>query len=105
MATDRGASRGIDAVLRGVLREAQQRHGTLFAVQRKWRKLVGKTLAAHTQPVSLRSKRLIIHVDRPGDSFALNYQRSQLLERVKRLTQGKVEELVVRAGEVHAVSD
>ena len=104
-ATNRDASRGIGAVVHGVLQEAHRRHGALFTVQRNWRKLVGKELAAHTKPVGLRSRRLIIHADRPGDNFALTYQRSRLLERVQRLTQGKIDELMVRAGEVHAVSD
>ena len=89
----------IGAVLPAVLQQAAQRHGALFAIQRRWRRLVGKPLAEHTRPVSLRRGRLVVHADQPGDGFALNYERPRLLERLQRTTEGRVEEIVIRAGE------
>jgi len=92
----RAKAERIGALLPSVLREAQQRHSALYAVQEIWPKLVGKELAAHTKPVSLRKGRLTVQVDRPGDSFLLNYQRPQLLKRLA--AKAPVEELVVRPG-------
>ncbi len=90
----------IGSVIPAVLRHAKQEHGPLFVVQRGWSRLVGKTLAAHTKPVSLRRGRLVVHADHPGDSFALNYQRPHLLKQLHEATQGRIEEIVIRAGDV-----
>jgi len=89
---------GIAEILPGVLGHIEQRHGTLFAIQRQWTSLVGKALATHTQPVSVRRGRLTVIAERPGDGFALAYQRTQLLERLQTISHGTVEELVVRPG-------
>ena len=62
----------IGEVIQRVLTHAKQQHGALFAIQRDWTKLVGRALAGHTKPVSLHRGRLIVHADRPGDSFALS---------------------------------
>ena len=90
----------IGSVVPAILRQARQRHGTLRAIQRRWGTLVGKRLARHTAPVSLRRGRLVIHVDRPGDNFELSYQKQELLQRLKTTTQERVEELVIRPGEI-----
>ena len=90
----------IGSLIPEVLKQVEHRHGALFLVQEGWGKLVGKRLAAHTKPVSLRRGTLIVHVDRPGDSYVLSYQRAHLLEQLRIRTNGKVEEIVVRAGEV-----
>ncbi len=91
----------IGAVIPNLLRRVEQQHQTLFAVQARWDRLVGKRLAAHTKPVSLRHGRLVVVVDHPGDGFALSYQRSQLLERLQTATNGKVQEIVIRPGTVN----
>ena len=90
----------IGPVVQDVLRLVGERHSALAAIQRDWGKLVGKGLAAHTQPVSLRRGRLTVHADRPGNSFALSYQHPQLLERLRDAAPGKVEELVIRPGDI-----
>ena len=88
----------IGAVIPAVIRQLEQQQGPLQAAQEAWGRLVGKRLAAHTKPVSLRGGRLIVHVERPGDGFALSYARPELLERLRAATQGKVEEIVIRPG-------
>ena len=93
------APQNIGAVVPAVLRQLKQQHGPLFAVRSRWSKLVGKQLAAHTKPVSLRRGQLVVHVDRPGDGFALSYQRTQLLRRLQATTKERIEELVIRPGE------
>ena len=90
----------VGALIHEVLQRAAREHRPLFAIQRRWPRLVGKQLAAHTRPVSLRRGRLVVHVDRPGDSFALNYARPKLLQQLQAASSGGVEEIVIRAGSV-----
>lgn len=90
----------IGSLLPSVLRQAQERHSALYAVQAIWPRLVGKVLAAHTKPVSLRKGRLIVQADRPGDSFLLSYRRPQLLKRLA--ANAPVDELVLRPGAAKA---
>jgi len=85
-------------MLPAILGAARQQYGTLWTIQQRWRDLVGKGLAAHTKPVSFRQGRLVIHADRSGDSFTLNYQRQQLLSRLQE--HASVEELIIRVGEI-----
>ena len=90
----------IDALIPEVLRRTAKRHETLFMIQRIWPRCVGKALAAHTRPVSLQRGRLIVYADQSGDSFALTYARPRLLARLHEATQGRVEDIVVRVGEI-----
>jgi len=90
----------IDAVLSGVLKHVSEQRLALLTIQQTWRKLVGPQLARHTRPVSLRRGRLIVHAARPGDSFTLSYQRELLLARLRETTSGRVEELVIRPGDL-----
>lgn len=92
-----GAQR-LDTLIAGVMKSAAREHGPLFAIQREWPRLVGKSLAAHTKPVSLRRGRLLIYVEQPGDNFTLSYARPNLLGRLHTMTQGRVEEIVIRPG-------
>lgn len=92
----------IGPVIQDVLKRVGTQHEALAAIQRDWRRLVGQPIAAHTRPVSLRHGRLVVHAARPGDSFALSYQRVRLLERLQAATQGRVEEIIVRPGSVEA---
>ncbi len=96
----KSSSQPIGSVIHGVLKNAQRQHGALFDIQREWLAIVGKGLAAHTKPASVRNGQLTVHVDRPGDNFTLSYQRTQVLERLRELTKGAVTELVIRAGQV-----
>ncbi len=88
----------IGAVIPTVLTTMQRRHSELWLIRERWARLVGRGLAAHTAPVSLRRGRLVVRVDRPGDGFALNYARPDVLRRINALTAGVVEELVLRPG-------
>ena len=96
---DRKAER-IGAVIPSVIRELEHQRGPLQTAQETWARLVGRKLAAHTRPVSLRRGRLVVHVERSGDGFALTYAKPELLERLRNATQGKVEEIVIRPGEI-----
>jgi len=100
MSAARKETTSIAAVLPAVLHQARQRHGALQQAQQCWGQLVGKMLALHTAPMSLRKGRLIVHVDRSGDNYALSFQRQQLLAQLKERTQGAVEDLVIRIGDL-----
>ena len=86
----------IGALIPGLLREYEQRQKPLFLVQRQWGRLVGRALAKHSKPASLRRGRLIIQVESPGDGFTLSAQRTELLRRVQAATGEAVQEIVVR---------
>ena len=92
------APKKIGDVLPGVLGQVKERHGALMEITRRWGGLVGKALAAHTRPMSLVKGRLMVQADRPGDSFALSYQRVILLKRLQDALPGKIEEMIVRPG-------
>lgn len=89
----------IRELLPGILQQAERQRSALDTVRRQWRQVAGGPLAAHAIPVSLRRGRLVVQVDRPGESFELNFQRPQLLARLRELTGGRVEELIIRPGE------
>lgn len=91
----------IDVVLSTVLQHAQTQRGAVAVVRRQWKQLVGRELAMHTQPVSLRRGRLVVHAERPGDGFTLTYQLPALLKRVQAMTQQGVHEIIVRPGALH----
>ena len=90
----------IGALLPEALRKAEQRARPLQTIQRRWARLVGRALAGHTTPVSLRRGRLVVLAAQPGDGFALSYQRAQVLERLQRTRgcRGLVQEIVIRPG-------
>ena len=90
----------LGSIISKVLQSSEREHRPLHIIQREWTGLVGKALAEHTKPVSLRHGRLMVHVDQPGDGFALNYQRARLLKLLRMKTGCTVEEIVIRAGEM-----
>ncbi len=90
----------IGALIPHVLKHVEAQHRPLVTIQQGWAGWVGKRLAAHTRPVSLQRGRLVVYVDRPGDNFALSYQRTQLLEQIQAATEGRVEEIVIRPGDI-----
>ncbi len=96
----KGKPQPIGAVVSAVLARAKQQHGEIEAIRRRWRTLVGPTLAAHTKPLSLRRGRLVVLSEGPGESFTLSYQRARLLAQLRRSTKGAVDELVIRPGTV-----
>ena len=85
-------------ILPAVLKQVEQQRGVLVSVQREWVRLVGRRMAAHAKPVSLRRGRLVVQVDRPGDGFTLRYQQAELLVALQRATQARVEDIVIRPG-------
>lgn len=95
-AATKDASTQLASLLPAVLREAEAAHKPLKLIQQRWGRLVGKALRVHSRPVSLRRGRLVVQVDRPGDSYTLAFARPRLIKRLHALTEGRVEELILR---------
>ena len=89
----------LGALIPSVLKRVEREHHALAVVQRLWREVAGRRLAAHTRPISLRRGRLVVSVEGPGDSFALSFERGRIVDRLREATGGKVDELIVRPGE------
>ena len=83
-----------------IVRKASVAHQTIQQLQREWRRLVGKELAGHTKPASLRRKTLCVYTDEPGASFLLSMEKGALLAKLNQRTHGQIEELIIRPGEV-----
>ena len=90
----------ISELIPQILRRAAAQHDAIQQVQRHWRRLVGKELARHARPTSLRKGKLYIATDEPGASFTLNLEKPRLLRKLRAQTRGAVEEIIIRAGEV-----
>lgn len=71
-------------------------------LQQDWPKLVGKTLARHTRPGSLRRKTLCIFTDDPGAGFLLALEKPRLLTKLRACAHSEIEDIIIRPGDMHA---
>jgi predicted nucleic acid-binding Zn ribbon protein len=73
---------------------AAPRASVLAAVFTHWDDIVGPSVAAHAQPVSLRGQVLVIGTDQPGWATQLRYLAPDLLGRLAAAAgEGAVERL------------
>ena len=91
--------KAIREIIPQVLQQATAKHQALSSVRDAWPRLVGKLLAKHTRPISLRKAVLYVQTDEPGASFLLALQRGRLLARLREATGQGIDEIVVRPGE------
>ena len=80
-----------------VMTNAATTHHAIHEIQRRWKRIVGASLAASSRPVSLRRGVLSVEVDDPGTAYALSLKKSRALAQLSHAT-APVTELVVRAG-------
>ena len=85
-------------LLPNVLRQTSKKAEALQQVQAQWERLVGRELAAHSRPSSIRRNTLYIQSDEPGTSFGLSLLKVRMLEELPAIAGCPVQELVVRAG-------
>ncbi len=83
-----------------VLQQAAKTHEAIYQVQAHWEELVGKKLAAHTKPMTIKRDRLYVHADQPASSFSLSLERSKLLKRLPEIAGRPITDIVIRAGTV-----
>lgn len=88
----------LGSLLPGILQHVEREHAALAQVQQAWRDVAGRALSKHTKPVSLRRGRLVVAVADPGDNYVLRFERARIVEQLRVLTGGKVDEMVVRPG-------
>lgn len=84
-----------------VVRDTGTATKTARQLQQDWVKLVGKELARHTRPASVRRNVLCIYTDDPGASFLLALEKPQLLAKLRARTKQEIEEIVIRPGDIH----
>jgi len=89
----------IGALIPHVLSQTAKQHQGIHRIQRRWNRLVGREVAAHTRPVSLRRGRLYVQTDEPGASFAISLEKPRLLKLLQTTAGCKIEEVIVRPGE------
>ena len=70
-------------------------------IKKIWKEVAGEKASFHTNPVSLRKKRLVINVDGSSWLYELTLRKNELLTGLKkRLGKDKIEELQFRIGEL-----
>ena len=88
-------------LLPAVVRRAGRQQRALAQLEQRWRKAVGKRLAAHTQLSSLRRGTLYVRTDDAGTGFLLSLDKPRLLARLRaRRSRLAVEDVVIRMGEL-----
>ena len=92
-------AKSIRELLPQVLQQAADKHQALAGVRQAWPRLVGKSLAGHARPTSLRKAVLYVQADDPGAAFLLALQRPRLLARLREASGQPIDEMVVRPGE------
>ncbi len=74
-----------------------------YRVFGQWERIVGKVIARHARPLSLRGKKLIVQVDSSAWMQQLSQLKPEILEKANRsLGQDAVKSITLRIGEVTA---
>ncbi|MBI2884604.1 MAG: DUF721 domain-containing protein [Candidatus Omnitrophica bacterium] len=91
----------LGALLPGILKQAGARQQALQQVQAAWAAAVGRAMAAHTKPVSIRRGVVYVQTDEPGASFTLTFEKTRLVRALQQAApDAKIEDVVLRAGHV-----
>lgn len=87
----------VPGVLKGLGLEQRLQQSQVFF---HWPEIVGKDIAAHAQPISLKNRLLIVGVDHPGWLQELSrYHKPLLLQKVReRIGKTAVRDIVFRIG-------
>ena len=83
-----------------VLRRVSHAHATLTQLQERWSRLVGRELARHSRPTSLRRGTLYVHADQPAASFLISFAKARILAGLSEMEGREIREMVVRIGDV-----
>jgi len=93
-------ARPLGELIPHILQQAATKHEAVQRLQRKWPRLVGRRLAAHTRPGGIRRGRLTIYTDEPGTNFLLTLDKPRLLDKLKTEARCEIEEIVIRPGDL-----
>jgi predicted nucleic acid-binding Zn ribbon protein len=72
-----------------------------YRVIGQWEKAVGKVIARHAQPCSLRGKKMTLVVDSPAWMQQLTLLKPEIVEKVnRRLGHNAIRDIMLKLGEV-----
>jgi predicted nucleic acid-binding Zn ribbon protein len=72
-----------------------------YRIVGQWEKTVGKVIARHAQPLSVRAKKLTLLVDSPAWMQQLSLLKPEIMEKVNReLGRDGIKDIMLRLGEV-----
>lgn len=72
-----------------------------YRVFGQWEKAVGKVIARHAQPCSLRGKKMTLVVDSPAWMQQLTLLKPEIVEKVnRRLGHNAIRDIMLKLGEV-----
>ena len=91
-------TKSIRDLLPHVLQQAGAKRDVLLAVRKAWPGVVGKALARHATPTSVRNATIYVHTDEPGAGFVLGLERPRLLARLREASGQAIDDIVVRPG-------
>lgn len=103
MTPHRRSASPIGPVVKRVLAQMdRQRRSPLGRIQGAWPDVVGKRLALHSRPTSLRKRTLTVKVDQSGWLFQFNLERERVLAQLRALVgERAVQAVRHRIGEAH----
>jgi predicted nucleic acid-binding Zn ribbon protein len=74
-----------------------------YRVFGQWEKSVGRVIARHAQPQTVRGKKLTLVVDSPAWMQQLSLLKPEIIEKVNRnLGKGAIKDITLRLGEVES---
>ena len=91
------------AVTLAKMLKAQGLEGRLqeYRVFGQWEKAVGKVIARHAQPCSLRGKKMTLVVDSPAWMQQLSLLKPEIVDKVnRRLEHNAIRDIMLKLGEV-----
>ncbi len=96
-----GSAARIDGIIKTVLKKIDspsKKKGE--AIEKIWGEIAGAGASGHSKPVSLRKKKLTVHVDDSGWLYELSLRKKELLHKLQSvLGDDVVTELRLRIGE------
>ena len=87
----------IDAIIHSLIARTETEQSPLFGIQERWAAIAGEA-AAYSKPVKLTRGRLVVLVQHPADSHAMQYQKQNMLKRIQESAASRVSEIVVKIG-------
>lgn len=93
----RGSTTAVGDILPQVMKEISKKAGGFLPlILSKWTEMVGEAVAGHTQPVSLKGKKLYIEVD---DSVWMaelaRFHRRRIIDAVNHNLEDKIAEEII----------
>jgi predicted nucleic acid-binding Zn ribbon protein len=92
------------APIQGILNQVIRQHGLEgkfreYQLLLQWEEIVGRTIAQHTYPETIRFKKLILRVDSPVWMQQLTFLKKDMLQKINEtFREGMVQDIQLRLG-------